>query len=67
MITVYINDVATEVAAPQHLEGMLAALAHTPEQFAVALNNQFIPKSAYGRTPVQAGDRVELLVAMQGG
>lgn len=37
------------------------------KSFAVAINEHFIPKSVYQDTLLQEGDRVELLVPMQGG
>jgi len=35
--------------------------------FAVAVNDTFIPRSEYDNTILKDGDRVELLVPMQGG
>ncbi len=37
------------------------------QNFAIAINEQFIPKSAYNSTRLSEGDRVELVVPMQGG
>ena len=35
--------------------------------FAVAINENFIPKSNYASTEIKEGDNVELLTPMQGG
>ena len=35
--------------------------------FAIALNEEFVPKSSYSTTSLQEGDRVEVLIPMQGG
>jgi len=36
-------------------------------RFAVAVNQQFIPKAAYDSVELAAGDELELVVPMQGG
>jgi sulfur carrier protein len=61
--------------SPQELEDgcTVAALvaAATPPQLAahtaVARNGEVVPRSAWDRTPLADGDRVELLTAAQGG
>ena len=35
--------------------------------FAVAINQQFVPRSAYQTTPLSDGDCVDIIVPMQGG
>ncbi|MFZ5654474.1 MAG: sulfur carrier protein ThiS [Pseudomonadota bacterium] len=35
--------------------------------FAVAVNGEFVPKSAYGQVRLADGDRLELVVPMEGG
>lgn len=35
--------------------------------FAVAVNEEFVPKSAYGARRLADGDRIELVVPMEGG
>lgn len=67
MITISINDEFHSVAADQTVTQLLASLPPRPTRYAVAINENFIPKSAYDSTFVQDGDRLELLVAMQGG
>ncbi len=37
------------------------------QSFAIALNEEFIPKSSYSTTSLQDGDRIEVLIPMQGG
>jgi sulfur carrier protein len=34
---------------------------------AIALNHQFIPKSLYSNTLLKEGDRMDLIIPMQGG
>jgi len=37
------------------------------QSFAIALNEEFVPKSSYDSISLQDGDRVEVLIPMQGG
>jgi sulfur carrier protein len=37
------------------------------DAFAVAINRRFVPKHYYQSTPLQEGDRVEIIMPMQGG
>jgi sulfur carrier protein len=34
---------------------------------AIALNNHFIPKAMFANTFLQEGDRIDLIIPMQGG
>jgi sulfur carrier protein len=67
MITLFINDEPMAVAAKQTLADVLWLLEQRPNKFAVAVNGQFIAKSAYQTTVLQSNDRVELVIPMQGG
>ncbi|ACV25549.1 sulfur carrier protein ThiS [Kangiella koreensis] len=35
--------------------------------FAIAVNMEFIPRSLYGETMLKEGDRIEVVLPMQGG
>jgi sulfur carrier protein len=61
------NGELTEIDGALTLEQLLAQMPDLPENFAVALNENFVPRGAYGGTMVTAGDEVELVVPMQGG
>lgn len=50
------------------LGALLQRLGHAEAKgIAVALNDEVIPKSQWSATPVAAGDRLEIVVAVQGG
>ena len=49
------------------LTALLAEHTRPEQSFAVAVNAQFVPRSAYEVTQLQNGDRVEILIPMQGG
>jgi len=72
LISIYVNGVVETIAADQTLNDIFTSNTGQlsmplPERYAVALNENFVPKSAYQKTLVQMGDRIEILVAMQGG
>ncbi|MBX2807736.1 MAG: sulfur carrier protein ThiS [Cellvibrionaceae bacterium] len=49
---------------------LLAVLRHlslTEKHLAIAVNEHFVPQSAYADTQLFDGDRIEVLVPMQGG
>ncbi len=62
-----INGETLELQQPQPLSELLAGRADLPDNFAIAVNEVFVPRSAYGATRLEDGDQVELLVPMQGG
>lgn len=52
----------------QHLGSLLARLGHRETKgVAVALNEVVIPRSRWDETALSPGDRIELVVAVQGG
>lgn len=61
------NGEIREVAGVMSLAELLEQMQDLPENFAVAINENFVPRTAYAGTKVEAGDDVELLVPMQGG
>lgn len=67
MPDIYFNDAICHIAATQSLHDFLCQHHCGAEHFAVAINNQFIPRAHYGSTILQHADRVDLIVPMQGG
>lgn len=49
-----------------HLSDVLATL-DTGDQFAVALNNEFVPKSQYSSTTLVTGDTLDIVTPVGGG
>jgi len=66
-ITVELNGEAKTVSPDITIENAIVEWDLSGQQFAIALNENFIPQSQYANTLLQAGDRVELLIPMQGG
>lgn len=48
---------------------LLGTLGYDPEQpgIAVAINDEVVPRRGWGERLVQAGDRIEIVTAAQGG
>lgn len=65
-IQVLCNGEPRALPAARTLAELLPELT-TACDFAVAVNGEFVPKSAYGALRLADGDRVELVVPMEGG
>ena len=64
---IYLNDQPLSLEQACTLEEMLVKKEAFAEHMAVAINNQFIPKPMFASTLLQEGDRIDLIVPMQGG
>jgi sulfur carrier protein len=64
-----VNGQDREVAEVRTLRELLLALEINPEGpgLALALNGQVVPRRDYAATPVEDGDRIEVVRAVQGG
>lgn len=61
-----VNGVEREVAAVT-LSAALEALEYADAVVATALNGEFVPARARAETPVNEGDRIEIVAPRQGG
>jgi sulfur carrier protein len=68
-VTVTVNGQPAQVDPGQTVAGLLASLGHPPggPGIAVAVNGEVVPRSAWSTTGLDAGDRLEVLGASQGG
>lgn len=55
-------DLAALFAAEAEERGI-----ESPEGIAIAVNGRVVRRAAWGQTPVNEGDRIEIVRAMQGG
>jgi sulfur carrier protein len=65
-MNVIINKLPHELPEGAMLAQAIALLQPTPP-FAAAVNLQFVPNTRYEQTPLQAGDRVEVILPVTGG
>ncbi len=62
-----VNGNPMDVAEGMSIERLLEQLRVKREFTAVALNREVTPRSAYGQTVLQEGDRLEIVRPMGGG
>jgi thiamine biosynthesis protein ThiS len=62
-----INGEKREILKSQTLEELIRELNIQVPNFAMALNQQVIPKSKYATTPIHENDEVEIVHAVGGG
>lgn len=67
MITLQVNGKTVELDRATPLLGYLQKLGLDPRAVAVELNGQILERSAYERTTLQDGDRVEIVRMVGGG
>ncbi|MFE9421853.1 sulfur carrier protein ThiS [Kitasatospora sp. NPDC006697] len=67
LIPLTVNGEPREVPAGATLAELVAELSTAPSGVAAALNETVVPRGSWPRTPLTAGDRVEILTAVQGG
>ena len=62
-----INGENREILKSRNLESLIRELVIQAPNFAIALNQQVIPKSKYATTPIQENDEIEIVHAVGGG
>lgn len=67
MIDARINGEPVRVPEGTHLRALVAQRVERVEGVAVACNDAVVPRSEWADTHVRDGDRIEILVAAQGG
>lgn len=66
-MNVVVNGTPREVVDGGSVAAIIAALAVPAIGAAVAVNDTVVPRGRWAGTPLVDGDRVEVLVAVQGG
>ncbi len=66
MIELFVNGVKESVEASM-LSQLLEDKVAQADKYAVAVNEEFIPKAKYATIALSDGDRIELLTPMSGG
>ncbi|MFI2614102.1 sulfur carrier protein ThiS [Streptomyces sp. NPDC018584] len=65
--TVSVNGEVRDVTSGTTLEALVATLTTAHSGVAAALNETVVPRARWSGTVLAAGDRVEVLTAVQGG
>ena len=63
---VLVNQIPYELQASASLADAISSAGARPP-FAAAVNLQFIPKTQYAATALQAGDQIEIIAPITGG
>ena len=66
-MTLTINGEERAFAGLVDVAALVAALGLDPRKVAVERNLEIVPRSAYGRTPIADGDRIEIVHFIGGG
>ena len=66
-MTLTINGEPRSFASLRDVAGLVAALGLDARKVAVERNLEIVPRSAYGRTPIADGDRIEIVHFIGGG
>ncbi len=67
MLEITINGAARRFAAPLTVAALLESEGLAGKRLAVEKNGEIVPKSRHAVTPLAAGDRLEIVVAVGGG
>ncbi|UQX88081.1 sulfur carrier protein ThiS [Jatrophihabitans telluris] len=62
-----VNGSPREIEDGSRLNVLVEAVSDRPSGIAVALNSEVVPRSVWADTALSAGDRVDVVTAVQGG
>jgi sulfur carrier protein len=62
-----VNGETRSFADVTHVAALVAALGLDTRKVAVERNLEIVPRSAYGKTPLADGDRIEIVAFVGGG
>jgi sulfur carrier protein len=65
-VRVTVNGEQREIAADR-VDALLGELEYEGTHFAIALNYDVLPRSAWAETPLKNGDEIEIITPRQGG
>ena len=66
-MTITVNGEARTFAGVDHLAALVAALGLDGRKVAIERNLEIVPRSAYARTALADGDRIEIVHFIGGG
>jgi sulfur carrier protein len=63
---VTVNGEQRDITA-SHVDALLSELEYAGTHFAIALNYDVLPRSAWAQTALKSGDEIEIITPRQGG
>jgi sulfur carrier protein len=67
MLAITVNGEARRYDSPLTVSRLLDQLELTGKRLAVEVNGEIVPKSQHSATPLNDGDKLEIVVAVGGG
>jgi sulfur carrier protein len=67
MLVLQINGTARELPPGSNVENLIASMQLNGKRYAIELNGEIVPKSAHAATPLNHGDKLEVVIAVGGG
>ncbi|HET9113584.1 MAG TPA: sulfur carrier protein ThiS [Burkholderiales bacterium] len=67
MIELTINGARKQIHKSATVDDLIIELDLVGKKLAIERNGDIVPRSAYPATPLQAGDKLEIVVAVGGG
>ena len=67
MLELKINGESRQFPAPLTVSDLIDALGYTGKRIALERNGEIVPKSQHASTSLNAGDQLEIVVAVGGG
>jgi sulfur carrier protein len=67
MITIVLNGKTRDLEASVSLPALLELLGVNPQQVAIAVNGDVVPRRDWSKVTVRDGDRIEIVRAVGGG
>lgn len=67
MITIQLNGESREVPEGQNVSSLIESLRFPADRVAVELNGEVLPRNHWAETPLEAGDRLEVVHFVGGG
>ena len=67
MLNLIINGEPRQFAVPLTVASLVEQMGYAGKRIAVERNGEIVPKSRHAETPLAAGDRLEIVVAVGGG
>ena len=67
MIEVSVNSESKQIDSGKSLAELLGDWGFECQRVAVAINEDFVPRSTYADVSLKAGDRVDVVAPVQGG
>jgi sulfur carrier protein len=66
-ISIHVNGDASEARSGSSVAELVASRGLTPQQVAVELNKEIVPRTKHAETVLNAGDRIEIVTMVGGG